>query len=177
MHWGLAAAVAIGQVLTSVPVRKISGEAVAIDPAQSAATVIVFISAECPISLEYADRLAALSKTLASGSVRFLAVAPNFNETDDAVRKMARDAELPFPVFRDPGANLAVSLGARMTPVAVVLDREGRIRYRGQIDDARNPARVKRETLRLAVEDILAGRQINEPETRSLGCAIKRAIP
>jgi peroxiredoxin len=173
----LAALVAIGHSIPPVTLPGVDGKTVKLDWKDAAATVIVFISADCPISLEYGDRLSALHARFEAQGIRFVAVAPNANESDEAVRRMKESGELGFPIYRDPGGRLSASAGARTTPAAVVVDRAGRLRYRGQIDDARNPARVKKDTLRMAVDDLLAGRGIAEPETGSPGCAIKRAGP
>ena len=74
----------------------------------------------------------------------------------------------------DKNNALADRLGARMTPEAFVLDQHGDIRYRGFIDDAKNPARVTHSGLRGALDAVLAGTPVTNPETKSFGCTIHR---
>ena len=153
-------------------VQKLGGGAKEWRP--GAVTVVLFMSAECPMSRDYEDRLAALWREFAGRGVAWLAVAPNVNESDQQVKKMTGEAPLPFPVYRDAKMAAVDTLGATMTPVAIVIDAKGAVRYRGAIDDARNPARVKHRWVSEALESVLAGRAVEHGEGRGLGCAIKR---
>jgi hypothetical protein len=76
--------------------------------------------------------------------------------------------------MKDANNVMADRLGAEYTPEAFVMDREGVVRYHGRIDDAQNPARVRQTSLRLAIEAVLAGREVPAPETKAFGCTIKR---
>ena len=67
--------------------------------------------------------------------------------------------------------------GATVTPTAVVLDREGAVRYRGRIDDfyaALGKPRRQATTheLRDALDAVLAGKPVAVPEAKALGCYI-----
>jgi hypothetical protein len=61
-----------------------------------------------------------------------------------------------------------------MTPEAVLLDPAGAVRYQGAIDDARNPARVRIDGLRQAIDAVLAGQPVPVDRLRAFGCSIKR---
>jgi thiol-disulfide isomerase/thioredoxin len=137
-------------------------------------TVLVFLSAQCPVSNEYVGRLNALANEYA-GQATFLGVNANHNESVEQARQHATEYRLAFPVYKDPGNAAADEFGATVTPEAIVLDGENRVRYRGRIDDSQKPARVKRSDLRLAVEAALAGRAAPNEEARAFGCTIKRS--
>jgi hypothetical protein len=77
-------------------------------------------------------------------------------------------------VYRDEKNLLADKLKAQSTPEAFVFDASGRLRYRGQIDDAANPARVRTHSLRDAINAVLNDRPVTSARTRALGCAIHR---
>jgi hypothetical protein len=77
-------------------------------------------------------------------------------------------------VYKDPGNLLADQLGATVTPEVYVFDNAGVLRYHGQVDDSRNPARVKAHTLRAALDELLAGKSVTRAETKAFGCTIKR---
>jgi hypothetical protein len=125
------------------------------------------------MSAEYGERIGALYQAFSRQRVQMLVVNSNMNESDADVEEQRKAAALPFPIYRDTGAQLAETLNARATPTAVVLDSAGAVRYIGRIDDSRNPAAVKREHLRLALEAILNDRFVEVPQTRVLGCTIK----
>ena len=46
--------------------------------------------------------------------------------------------------------------------------------YHGQIDDSRNPANIKRQSLRVVLEALLTGKPVQVTETKAFGCTIKR---
>src|SRR6202030_2747816 len=58
---------------------------------------------------------------------------------------------------------------------AVLLDASGVLRYRGRIDDQRDPAEVKSHDLRAALDAVLAGRPVAKSETLPFGCVIQTA--
>ncbi len=69
---------------------------------------------------------------------------------------------------------MAISFGAHKTPQAFLLDREGKLRYRGLIDDNVNqPEAVKVAYLRQAIAQILAGEVVTISTTEAVGCSIK----
>ncbi|MBS1829397.1 MAG: redoxin domain-containing protein [Acidobacteria bacterium] len=137
-------------------------------------TAVVFLSAVCPISNEYVDRMIQLWRDYSPRDVQFLFVNSNVNETAGEVREHAAAAKFPFPVYRDVHNGLANRLGASITPEAFVVDKGGKVLYQGAFDDARNPARVKVQFLRDAIEDVLAGRPVSRPGAKATGCTIKR---
>ena len=141
---------------------------------EGAVTAIVFLSARCPVSNAYGARLESLYEEYGSRGVRFLFLNANSNESAAEIEANAKLQGFRFPVYRDPESRLAARFGARLTPEAVVLDRNAAVRYRGAIDDAPNPARVKTPRLRLALDAVLAGKPAPEPETKAFGCTIKR---
>ena len=122
------------------------------------ATAVVFLSTVCPVANDYNQRLGALwSEFGGRREVRFLAVYPNKTESLEDMRRHAAAMGFPFPVYRDDNNVLADRLGASVTPSAVVTGADGAVRYLGPIDDAVNPARVKRQLLREAIRSTLAG--------------------
>lgn len=140
---------------------------------QAPVTLLIFLSAECPVSNEYVGRMNAIVRDYA-GRATVLGVNSNRNETTEQVRQHAADYRLAFPVYKDPDNVLADALGISVTPQAVVFDAEQKLRYRGRIDDSQKSPRVTRSDVRLALDAILAGKPVSTPETKAFGCTIKR---
>jgi hypothetical protein len=142
------------------------------------AIVVVFLSFDCPVSTSYSEPLADLARAYGD-RVAFVGVATNPDEDAAQVEKRREEYQLPFPVFRDDGYRAADALKAETTPEAFILDRNFVLRYRGRIDDGyrarlkKKPA-VTREDLRTALDEVLAGKDVTEPITRAVGCAIRR---
>ena len=168
----LLAALSIGGRVSDLKLTALDGAPRAIAPAP--ATVLIFLSAQCPVSNEYVPRLNALAREY-EGRATVLGVNSNRNESLDDARKHAAEYRLAFPVYKDPGNVLADLLGVTVTPQAVVLDSQRRLQYRGRIDDSQKLARVTRSDLRLALGAVLTGRPAPASETKAFGCTIKRA--
>jgi len=140
------------------------------------ATVVVFISFDCPVSNSYASTLAELHKAYSKKGVNFLAVAPS--EEDAAkVAKKATEFKYAFPVFPDSKLVVAEAFRAAITPEAFVLDHNRVLRYRGRIDNAyygrlKRNAQVTEHDLKIAIESLLAGKDVPTPATRAIGCFI-----
>jgi hypothetical protein len=136
--------------------------------------VYVFLSTECPVSNRYAGRIVRLEKEFRGRGVHFFAVFPNDTESAEAVRSYAVEREIAFPVVRDKGI-LAHGFGATVTPEAVLVDRQGALRYRGRIDDNADGTRVTSRDLDIAIRAVLAGTTPTAPRTRAVGCLIHSA--
>jgi peroxiredoxin/mono/diheme cytochrome c family protein len=142
------------------------------------ALVVVFVGTECPISNAYMPRLSELSKQFASRGVQFLAVNANRQDTPARVAEHSKENGLPFPVLKDVGNRLADQMGAQRTPDAFVLDGTRVVRYHGRIDDQFGTgfkrAAPSRRDLAIALDELLAGKEIAVAETPVMGCFIGR---
>lgn len=137
-------------------------------------TVMIFLSTVCPISNDYNDRMSALYRELTAKGVQWLAINANQNEPWSEVDAHRQQAGYPFPVWKDRNNVVADKVGASVTPEVFVFDKEGLLRYQGQIDDSRNPARTQVHGLKHAVEQLLAGQAVIKTQTKAFGCTIKR---
>jgi hypothetical protein len=114
----------------------------------------------------------------ASNGVQFAAINSNDakaypEDGFDEMVKRAKERGFNFPYLRDEAQSVVDAYGAVCTPHVFVFDRERRLRYRGRIDDSRNPTQVKSHDLRNALADLAAGRIVKVPDTRPFGCSIK----
>ena len=70
---------------------------------------------------------------------------------------------------------VADAFGARTTPHVYLFDKDMKLVYKGAIDDnVESAAAVKEHYLSDAIQAMVAGTPIAVPETRNLGCSIKR---
>ncbi len=151
------------------------GAQVSIAAGKGDVTVVLFISTICPVSNNYNTRMNGLYRDYSAKGVKFVFVNANQNESAAQVEEHARRAGFEFPVYRDVGNRVADRLGAQYTPETFVIGPDGAIRYHGRIDDAQNQARVQQNSLRLAIDAVLAGGEVATPATKAFGCTIKRA--
>lgn len=99
-------------------------------------------------------------------------------EGDDsytAMKTHAKDAMYTMQYVVDEASKLANACGARTTPHVYLFDKNLELAYRGSIDDNVNRAEDVKETyLADAMARMAAGKNIKTPETKALGCSIKR---
>ncbi len=144
--------------------------------AQHEATVLVFWSAGCPCVRRYQARLDALLGRYPERRVLLAAVVSNAGESLDEARQVATRRGVKVPLYADPSGALAQWVGAKSTPTAVVLDRDGRVRFKGWIDNEREPGTPGRQPwLENAIDGVLDGRGFTA-RTPTWGCTITRSL-
>ena len=112
--------------------------------------------------------------------MQFLAVNSNCNDAPAVIAGHAKKYGLTFPVLRDAANVVADRFGAKRTPEVFVLDPDGRVVYRGRIDDQfgvgyKRDAPTRRD-LAEALDEVLAGKPVSRPSTTPAGCFIARAV-
>jgi peroxiredoxin len=140
--------------------------------------VVAFVGVDCPLGRLYAPRLQELADEFVPRGVAFVAIDSNCQDTLAELDQFARDLGLSLPLLKDPGNAVADQFGAERTPEAFVLDAQRAIRYRGRIDDQfgvgiQRPAPQRRD-LAEALEELLAGHEVSQPEVPAAGCHIGR---
>lgn len=145
------------------------------DYADAAAVVVLFTCNHCPVAAAYEPRLIALQAEYAERGVRIVAVSVSRRDGDKLpdMKERAMSAGYNFPYLYDASQDTARAYGALATPQVFLLDAERRVVYMGRIDDSTDAGKVRRHYLRDALEATLAGRPVEFPETRAVGCAIE----
>jgi hypothetical protein len=141
------------------------------------ATVLIFISDDCPISNRYAPELERLNAEYGKRGVKFWLVHSDKSETPPAIREHAREYSLTIEELRDTGLRLAKLSHAQATPTAAVFTRDGQLVYHGRIDDravdlGQEKVHATQRDLVNAMDEVLAGRAVAVPVTPVVGCAI-----
>jgi peroxiredoxin len=135
--------------------------------------VVNFWSSECPHASR-TDQLMTPWIESWGAQVVLLPVVSNDNETLDAIKATSQRRRMPL-VLLDRLHRVADIYAAETTPHVFVLDQQGRLRYRGAVDDTsfaqREPARFY---LKDAVQALLVGASPGVSETRPYGCTIVR---
>jgi len=151
--------------------------------AQGKANALFFVSAECPISNAFAREIARICAGYKSKGIGCDLVYVDPGMSDDQARKHAQEyGHGDYPKIVDRRHELVKATGVTVTPEAAVVNREGKVVYRGRIDDSFSalgqPRREIRDAdLRNALDAVAAGRPVEKPETKALGCFISDFAP
>lgn len=159
----------------------ISGRTLTLDALKGEkGTVIMFICNHCPyVKLLNAD-LVKVAHVYQPQQIKFIAISANDAvkypaDGPDEMKRIAAELEYPFPYLYDESQDVARSYDAACTPDIFVYDKDLKLVYRGQFDDARpgNNKPVTGKDLRAALDALAAGKEISEDQQPSIGCNIK----
>jgi thiol-disulfide isomerase/thioredoxin len=137
-------------------------------------TVLVFTTTDCPIANRYAPEIQRLAKQF--GNVRFVMVYPVASDTPESIEAHRKKFAYSVDFLRDDKHELVKKTGVTVTPEVAVM-KDGRMLYRGRIDDryidfgTDRPQPAVRD-LERSLEAILAGRPVPIAETRAVGCIL-----
>ncbi len=152
--------------------------------------VVAFLSNHCPDSHAAEERIKKLLQDTKDQGVALIAINPNnpdglsidelgyskYNDGFDDMKKYAAESGFTFPYLYD-GETQSVSkaYGCLATPHIFIFDAGRKLRYKGQFDDSKyaDPATVKTQDARVAVEALLAGQPVPVAITKPHGCSTK----
>jgi hypothetical protein len=159
-------------------VRDVNGHRVApLRGAGRRATVLIFITNDCPIANAYAPEIERIYRGYAPRRIGMYLVYVDASLGAVGARAHRKAYGYTCPALLDPNHRLVAAAHARVTPEAALFSPAGRLLYHGRIDDRAvalgrvRPAPTRRD-LRDALDALLAGRQIVEPNTEAVGCSI-----
>lgn len=170
---------AIARTIPDFTLDNCYGKPVSLSDFQSAkAIAIVFLGTECPLAKLYGPRLVDIQQKYADRGVQVIGINSNKQDSLTEIAAYVHRHHIEFPVLKDPGNRIADVFGAARTPEAYLLDKQRVVRYHGRIDDQygvgfTRQGEVQAE-LQLAIDTLLAGDEISNPETQAVGCHIGR---
>jgi hypothetical protein len=147
------------------------------DAPAHAATVLIFITDDCPISNAYAPDINAIVTEYSPRNVVFYVAYVDPGLSDAAARKHAADFGYTCPIVVDRQHELVKAVGAGITPEAAVISPGNELAYRGRIDDryvdfGKKRLAPGRQDLRIALDAVLAGERVSVHRTDAVGCFI-----
>lgn len=149
------------------------------DEKQAEVTIVCFLGSECPLAQLYGPRLQKLASGYKDGQVRVIGINSNLQDSGEDVTEFVKRHQLQYSVFKDYDHAVADLFEAKRTPEVLLLNRDLEVIYRGRIDDQYTPGTIKsapdQHDLKNAIDDQLAGREIQTPKTEAVGCLIGRA--
>lgn len=150
--------------------------------------VMIFTANHCPTAQAYEERMKDLVKDYKSKGVAVVAVSPNdpesvrldemgytdLGDTMEDMKLRAKDMDYNFPYLYDgENSKMSMAYGPVATPHVFIFDEERKLRYTGRIDDAEKPGTAKTHDTRNAIEELLAGKPVSTPTTKTFGCSVK----
>lgn len=173
----------IGSVMpkSDLKVKDISGKEVTMkDVKQQNGVLVMFSCNTCPYVIKNQDRTNDISKFALANKVGVIILNSNEaqrSEVDSysAMQSYAKEQQFKWNYAVDKDHEIADAFGANRTPECFLFDKDLKLVYHGAIDDNPSDAgNVSRAHLKVAIEEMTAGKEVNVKESKSVGCTIKR---
>ena len=138
-------------------------------------TVVVWLSAQCPVVKGYKDRINQIAADYSAKGIAFIGINSNATEDLNWVKSNKAEFGYNFPVLIDKGNILADKWGATVTPEVYYLDSKNVLLYHGAIDNDKSGKNITDPYLKTAFDSALSGKPIARTRATAFGCSIKKA--
>ncbi len=170
-----AQGLAIGSTMENFSLTDTSGKTQTLsDVKGTKGTVIVFVSAQCPVVAMYNERINQIATDYKAKGINVIGINSNVTENGEQIKAHSA-LKYNFPVLIDKNSVLADKLGATRTPEVYFVDSKNMLLYHGAIDNDRSGKNPTEKYLRTAFDSSLAGKKIEKTSVDAFGCTIKRA--
>jgi peroxiredoxin len=164
-----------------VKMKDITGKEVSFKDAQGKKGLLVMFSCNtCPVVKRYQSRSNEICKYALDKGIGVILLNSNAAYRDngdsyDDSKDYAKQNGYTWNYVMDEDSKMADAFGATRTPECYLFNSAGKLVYHGAIDDNSNsPEEVTRKHAAIAIDEMVAGKEVSMKETRSVGCSIKR---
>ena len=146
----------------------------------SQGTLVMFSCNTCPYVVKAQDRTIEMIRYAVASGIGMIIINSNEAQRDNddsrkAMKEYANTQGYKVPYVIDKNSVLADAFGATRTPEVFLFDGNGKLVYKGAMEDnPSNPSESKEIFLKAAIDNMVAGKPINPASTKSIGCSIKR---
>ena len=173
----------VGDIATDFKLMNIDGNMVSLADFKNAkGFIVIFTCNTCPYAVAYEDRVEALNKKYVDQGYPVIAIMPNNTDVKpgdrfESMQARAKAKGFTFPYLMDEGQKVYPQYGATKTPHVYILQKTKKgneVMYIGAIDDNyQDASAVSKKYVENAVDALLSDKEIEEKQTRAIGCSIK----
>ncbi len=161
--------------------KAISGKETSLQQAKLKNGLLVMFSCNtCPFVIKNQERTKEISAYAEKNNIGVIII--NSNEANrsgadsfDEMKAYAKDQGYKWNYVVDENSEIADAFGASRTPECYLFDKNLKLVYHGAIDNSpSDETAVTRKHLQIAIDEVVAGKDVSTKETKSVGCGIKR---
>jgi hypothetical protein len=159
-------------------IQTLDGSRLPLFESSAVVTAVFFVCTDCPVSNGYAPEIQRICASYQNRGTACVLVYEDLEASQAEVRKhLAEYGFRSMSAAIDASKAVAKFAKASVTPEAVIIDRQGTIRYRGRIDNRYAALGKPRQQTTVhdltdALDAVLSGRPVQNAETKALGCFI-----
>ncbi len=171
----------LGDQAPAFTLKDQSGKDVSLSDYSGKIVVLEWFNEGCPFVVKHykEGHMNTLAGKYADKGVVWLRVNSTSNATQDSNAKIAGDWKIAGPILLDADGEVGKDYGATNTPHLYIVNKEGKLAYRGAIDSdsSADTAKVAGATnyVAKALDELLDGKSVSQPETKAYGCTVKYA--
>ncbi len=163
-----------------VKMKSVDGRELSISDAKGEkGTLVIFTCNHCPWVKAWETRIVETANAWQAKGFGVIAINSNDpaafpEDAYEEMQKRAKDRGMRYPYVVDATSEVARAFGATHTPEIFLFGKDGKLAYKGAVDDnAKDAAAVKARYLADALDAVAAGKAPAMAETKALGCSIK----
>jgi len=161
--------------------KDISGKEISFkDVMKNNGLLVMFSCNTCPVVGKYQSRTLETGKFALDNEIGIVVLNSNEatrgdGESCEDMQQYGKEQGYQFNYVVDKNSAMADAFGATRTPEVFLFDKTGKLVYHGAIDDnANGPDKVTRQHAKIAMEEMISGKNVSTEKTRFVGCTIKR---
>ncbi|MEH2338516.1 thioredoxin family protein [Nostoc sp.] len=139
---------------------------------------VISMCNHCPYVEWYLDRLKNIQAEFALEGFTLIGMNGSDGDRDtrssfENMKAFALRHQFNFPYLWDSTQDVTRSFGATKTPMAFLIDTNGIVRYKGQIDDhPQDASAVGEDYLKTAIASLFLAQEIDIPQTEAIGTTL-----
>ncbi|CAN5864705.1 thioredoxin family protein [soil metagenome] len=147
------------------------------------AVVIEWFNPECPFVKKQYEKNTTMPDTykmFKDKGVKWVAINSGAAGKEGAGKDVSAKAKaswkIEYPILIDESGVVGMAYGAKHTPTMYIVNKDGTLAYAGGIDNNKSMDKPgDKNYIKLALEDILAGKKVATANSDAYGCSVKYA--
>jgi thioredoxin-related protein len=162
-----------------VEMENIDGTTITLDSIKGEkGTLVIFSCNHCPFVIAWQKEMVTIGNEYRKQGMGVVFINSNDpdvkGDTMDGMKALAKKEGYLFPYAVDDTSDVARHFGASKTPDVFLFDAAGKLVYKGAVSEGgRSPMEGGEPYLINAIDALLAGKPVENPETKAVGCSIK----
>ncbi len=168
-----------GDMAPAFSLQDQDGKTVSLSDYKGKIVVLEWFNNECPFVQKHykGGNMNAVANGYADKGVSWLAINSGKGKTASEMKTVATDWKMDRPILLDGDGTVGHEYDSKNTPTMFVIDKDGKVAYRGAIDSTADSemSSIKSSTnyVSKALDEMLAGKSVSEPMTKAYGCSVK----
>ena len=169
----------IGATAPQFTLQDQNGKKVSLSDYAGKIVVLEWTNPECPVVQRHykAKTMTTLVKQYEPQGVVWLAINSTKDASNSEDLAWASEQGISYPILTDTSGATGHAYNAKSTPGMYVINKAGTLVYSGAIDNdpQGNMTTGKINYVAQALDEVMAGKPVSVPETKSYGCAVHYA--